>query len=643
MDGSIRLTAAQALVRYVQSQDVERDGVTRQFIPALAAIFGHGNVSGLGQALLEPWNELRFIQGHNEQSMVHMATAFARERRRMGTFAVTSSIGPGATNMITGASLATINRLPVLLLPSDAYATRRQGTVLQQLEAPTAGDTSVNDCFRAVSRYFDRIQRPEQLVVALPEAMRVLTDPIETGAVTISLPQDLQTEAHEYPVSLFERRTWTIDRAEPDQRRLTDLVGLIRRARRPLIIAGGGIWYSEAENELDQFSDLIGAPVAETFAGKGSMQTPGWRTLGGIGVEGTVPANKVAANADLVIAVGTRMGDFITGSQSLFKNPAVRFAGLNVDSRDAHKQGALPVRGDARSTLRRLSKMVSEAGFRPDPNYSNEIRMMQSEWTSTLHTDIPSGVPMSSGAVIRGINEGAREGDVIITAAGAPPGELLKLWDATGGRRCHIEFGFSCMGYELPAGLGARLARTNGDVVVLVGDGSFLINPGELVTLAQERARVTIVILENHGYQVIRRLQMKKSGVSFGNEFRVRSSGLHVESPHDATEEGDYVELDLVGAARGLGVSARAAVSPAELTEALRESSATDGPTVIVVPIEKQVWLPYSGAWWDVAPAQVSSDADTLTKRAEYDAQRAREQRHYAATTLGADELAPRP
>jgi len=503
---------------------------------------------------------------------------------------------------------------------------------LQQLEAATAGDVSVNDCFRPVSRYFDRIHRREQVLTALPEALRVLTDPSETGAVTIALPQDIQSEAYDYPAAFFEDRVWIVDRLEPDPRRLQDLVTLLAGARRPIIVAGGGVWYSEAESELNRFSEIIGAPVAETFAGKGSMRTAGWRTLGGLGVEGTGPANQVAAHADLVIAVGTRMADFITASQSLFKNPAVQFVAINIDAKDAHKQGAFPVHGDARVILQMLSELASSAGFHPDVAYEDQIRTLQQGWSAVLEREIPRGVPMTGGSAIGVLNDVARDGDVVITAAGAPPGELLKLWDATQGRRCHIEFGYSCMGYELPAGLGARLARPDGDVVVLVGDGSFLINAGELVTLAQERARVTVVILDNQGYQVIRRLQLNKSGGSFGNEFRVRSAPLSLESPVDSTAEGDYVHLDLAGAARGLGVSARTATSPHELAEELVEARQEEGPSVIVVPVQKQQWLPASGAWWDVAPAEVSSDPETANKRAEYEAQRSREQRHYEPT-----------
>jgi 3D-(3,5/4)-trihydroxycyclohexane-1,2-dione acylhydrolase (decyclizing) len=576
---------------------------------------------------------MHFLQGHNEQAIVHTAAAFARETRRAATLAVTSSIGPGATNMVTGAALAAINRLPVLLLPSDTYATRRQGPVLQQLESPVAGDVSVNDCFRPVSRYFDRIQRPEQLLVALPEAMRVLTDPRDTGAVTLALPQDIQAHAGEFPLEFFAERTWSIARTHPEPRLVAECAALLANARRPLIIAGGGIWYSGASAELEQVSFSADVPVAETFAGKGSMSTATWRTLGGIGVEGTRPANAVAADADLVVCVGTRMADFITGSQSLFKHPQVRFVAINVDARDAHKQGALGIEGDAKVVLVQLLEALANQELPDRRDYRHEIEILQGGWQAELNHYLAPEQPMSGGSVIRALNQQARPGDVIITAAGAPPGELLKLWDANGGRRCHIEFGYSCMGYELPAGLGARLTRPDGAVVVLVGDGSFLINAGEIVTLAQERARVTVVVLDNQGYQVIRRLQLKKTGVSFGNEFRVRESPLAIQDDAQSGE-GDYVQTDLVTTARGLGATVFHADNPADLRQALAAAHEIDGPVVIVVPVEKQRWLPDGGSWWDVAPAEVSSEGTVNELRREYVQAREAEQRFYPPSTV---------
>lgn len=631
---------AQAVVRYLQAQYSERDGSVRRFIPLIAAIFGHGNVSGLGQALQEPWCAMQFMQGHNEQSMVHAAAAFARETRRTATFAVTASIGPGSTNMVTGAALATINRIPVLLLPSDTYATRHQGPVLQQLESPVGGDLSVNDCFRPISRFFDRIQRPEQLLTAMPEALRVMTDPAETGAVVIALPQDVQSEAFEYPIRFFDQRVWSINRPVPDPRQVAACLELLKSSSRPLIIAGGGIWYSDASSELEALSDAAGIPVAETFAGKGSIQKDSWRALGGLGVEGTSPANAVAASADLVICVGTRMADFITASQSVFKNPAVRFVAINVDSRDAHKQGALAVLGDAKVTLNLLHNTISRNPLRRDAAYMKEIESKKSEWRSVLQRSLPDQEPLTGGSVIRTINESARAGDVIITAAGAPPGELHKLWEPFGDRRCHIEFGYSCMGYELPAGLGARIARREGEVIVLVGDGSYLINPGELVTLNQELARVTVVILENQGYQVIKRLQLKKTGESFGNEFRERAGPLQIDQASNAElTEGDYVRLDLARSAEGLGAKSFRARNVTELTSALSQARRAHGVVVIVASIEKQRWLPDGGAWWDVAPAEVSANKPTIERREEYVREREREQQYYGPTSLQEAEV----
>ena len=580
-------------------------------------IFGHGNVHGIGQALDEFGDQLTFFQGRNEQSMVHAAAAFAKATRRRATLAVTSSIGPGATNMITGAAAATINRLPVLLLPGDIYATRRQGPVLQQLEHPSGGDVSVNDCFRPVARFFDRISRPEQLLTALPEAMRVLTSPVETGAVVIALPQDVQSFAYDFPELFFEPRVWRIERPPPDTHAVQAAIELIQTAKRPLIIAGGGVRYSEAETALATFAVRAGIPVVETFAGKGSVVEPSWFGLGGLGLEGNPGANEIAREADVVVAVGTRLTDFATGSHSLFQNPDVRFVAVNIDARDARKAGALPVVGDAREALVAMNDWSVGRGLEPYPGYRAEIDAARGAWLERRgnlahHTE---GERMSQGELILAMNEAARPGDTILTAAGTPPGDLLKLWDATGGRDCHIEFGFSCMGYELPAAVGVRLARPEGEVIAYIGDGTYLLNPGELVTALQHDLKITVVISENHGFQSIRRLQLGRVGRHFGNEFRRRDESGKLE--------GDYIELDLARSAEGLGARTWRASTAAEVRAALDEARAeTARPCVIVCETEPHRYLPDAGVWWDVAPAEVSTQPWVQDRRAEYEQDR---------------------
>ena len=613
---TVRATTAQAVVRYLAAQYSVRDGRRQRLIPAMLGIFGHGNVAGIGQALDEYQADLPFVQGRNEQSLVHIAAGYAKAKRRTSALAVTASIGPGAANMVTGAALATVNRLPVLLFPGDTYATRRQGPVLQQLEHPTGGDVSVNDCFRPVARFFDRIARPEQLLTALPEAMRVLTSPTEAGAVVIALPQDIQTEAYDYPTAFFAPREWAIARPAPHPDDVAAVARLIAEAEQPLIIAGGGVLYSEAEGELAALAEQLGIPVVETFAGKGAVEQDVWWALGGVGLEGNPAANALAADADLVVHVGTRLTDFTTASQSIFRNPRVRFASVNVVDRDARKQGATPLVGDAKLALAALRAATREAGAAPREAWGERVRAAKQEWLPVRAEALsPSGAsPISQGELIGVLNESARPGDTIIAAAGGPPGDLMKVWDATGERHCHLEFGFSCMGYELPATLGVRLAQPDGEVIALIGDGTFLMQPSELATAAQERLKVTVVISDNHGFQVIRRLQMATSGHHYGNEMRHRVGRLG-EGPL----EGDYVQLDLSAVAGGLGARTYAAATPDDVRDALASAREHDGPVVIVVPTAPHVNLPPSGAWWDVAPAQVSGQPWLEEKRRQYE------------------------
>ena len=620
----MKLTVAQALITYLSQQYSVADGQRRRLIPATLGIFGHGNVAGLGQALDQLSDAMPFIQGRNEQALVHIASGYAKASRRHATLAVTASIGPGALNMVTGAGLATVNRLPVLLLPGDAYATRRQGPVLQQLQHPTEADTSVNDAFRPVSRFFDRITRPEQLLTALPAAMRVLTDPVDTGAVVISLPQDVQSHAYDWPAAFFAERDWTIRRPAPDADEVDAVARLLAAAERPLIIAGGGVIYSGATPELEDLASTLGIPVAETFAGKGAVQRRDWWQLGGIGLEGTPATNELARDADLVLAVGSRLTDFATASHSLFQHPEVRFASVNVNVHDAGRLGATGIVADAKRALSALAEAVTRHKAADTTAWQARVREAADRWTpvraAALDLSTVDGY-LTQGQLIGLLQEHARAGDTIVAAAGGPPGDLQKVWDATDGRHCHLEFGFSCMGYEIPAGIGVRLADPDRShrVVSFLGDGTFLMAPTELVTAAQEGLPVTVVIPENHGYQVIHRLQMGRSGREFGNEFRYRTGPLDLDSAKPARLEGRYLRVDLAQVAAGLGARAVTATTAEEVRAALADTRDHDGPVVIVVPVVPHADLPGAGVWWDVAPAEVS-DSDTVTRlRAEYE------------------------
>ncbi len=625
MPSTVHLTTAQALVKFLQVQFSELDGESRRLIAGVFGIFGHGNVAGMGQALFEYGEDLPYYQPCNEQSMVHTATAFAKANRRLATMACTSSIGPGATNMVTGAATATLNRLPVLLLPGDYFATRRSGPVLQQLEHPVCGDVSVNDCFRPVSRYFDRIQRPEQLLTALPEAMRVLTDPAETGAVTLALPQDVQTHAYDYPANFFQKKVWQIERRLPSPVRIAEAVRLLRQARRPVLIAGGGIHYSGAWEELQAFVETCGIAVGETSAGKGAIRNACPLLLGGAGVTGTPAAARILSHADLVIAAGTRLTDFTTGSHSAFQHPEVRFINVNISGHDAYKEGALPIQADAREALRALCDATRAAGIRPNAAYVQEVQLAQAEWNRTVHEQIYQQVPgeaMSQGQIIGALNSAAQSGDTVLTAAGSPPGDLLRLWDATGGRTCHLEFGNSCMGYELPAALGVRMAQPRNEVYVFIGDGTYLMNPTEIVTAVQENLKITVVILENHGYQCISALQLDRAGHDFGNEFRCRD-------PKTNRLEADYVRIDFAQNAASMGARTWKVRTIEELCRALREAREETRCCAIVAEVEPHRMVPSSGMWWDVEVASASQNDRTKVLRARFEENRKKLQRFY--------------
>ena len=629
--GTRRLTTAQALVAYLSVQFSERDGVRRRLIPGVFGIFGHGNVVGLGQALEEVGDELPFFQGKNEQAMVHTALGYAKATDRTQTLACAGSVGPGAMNMLTGAGTATANHLPVLLLPADVFMHRRMDPVLQQIEHPSERDLSVNDCFRPVSRFFDRITRPEQLLKALPEAMRVLTDPAETGAVTISLPQDVQGEAFDFPEAFFAPRTWSIVRRPPAAEELAAAVEAIRGAERPLIVAGGGVRYAGAQEELARFSAELGIPVGETYAGKGCGPA-GELGLGGVGSTGTLAANRLAAQADCVIGVGTRMQDFTTGSQALFQDPDVRFVSINVAAHDAHKLGSAPVVGDARLTLAELRERLSAVRYATGDAYRDRIREQQAAWAEALAADLAprDGEAMSQAQALRVLNDRTGAGDVIVTAAGTPPADVHRMWDAAGGSECHIEFGFSCMGHEIPAGLGYRLARGDapGDIFVVIGDGTYLMGNTELVTAVQERLNVNVIVIENGGYQAIRSLQVGKTGVAFGNELRAR------DADGDGRLTGPWVEVNFAANARSMGCSVHRAQTPEQLAAAVDAVRAEDGPSVIVVPVERYRLMAGTECFWDVGIFQASGDERMRALSAEHQTGQAT-QRYYGHRAEG--------
>ena len=634
-----RLTVGQAVIRFIAAQYTMSDGVKRRFIPAAMGIFGHGNVAGLGQALDQYNDILPFVQGRNEQGLVHAAVGFAKASLRKQTFAVTASIGPGAMNMVTPAALATVNHLPVLLLPGDSYTTRRQGPVLQQLEHPMSPDISVNDAFRPISRFFDRITRPEQLLYSLPNAFRVLANPTETGAVVLALPQDLQSHAFDFPKEFFEERTWKIRRAIPEREDIGAVANLIKGAKKPLIIAGGGILYSEATPELEALANATGIPVAETFGGKGVVQNPGPWHLMGLGLEGSPETNKLVAEADLILSIGTRLTDFATGSQSMFQNPDVKFASINITEHDAIKQGATAILGDAKLSLVALKEAV--AGYKIASDWSTKIDTGVKIWTKqladainpdlvfdkkTLPDSPETNAVLTQGQLIGLMNEAHKSGDTIIAAAGGAPGDIQKAWDATGGKYAHLEFGFSCMGYEIPAGMGVRLATPDNSkrVTVFIGDGTFVMAPTELVTACQEGLPMTVVISENHGYQVIRRLQMWRSGHHFGNEFRYRQDGPTVAQAAEKGGtaprlEGDYLKIDLVKMAQGMGAQTIYATTADEVRKAFADTRNAQMPVVIIVPTIQHANLPASNVWWDVAPAEVSTQPWVAAIRKDYE------------------------
>jgi 3D-(3,5/4)-trihydroxycyclohexane-1,2-dione acylhydrolase (decyclizing) len=613
-----RLTVAQALVRFLAAQDVERDGRRSRFFAGCYGIFGHGNVAGIGQALHQYREQLPFHPARNEQGMVHIAAGYARQQNRLGTFACTSSVGPGATNMVTGAALATINRLPVLLLPGDTFATRTPHPVLQQLEVAHDATVSVNDCFRPVSRFYERVERPEQLIPAALEAMRVLVDPAQTGAVTLALPEDVQTEAFDVPDAFIGSRVWTIYRQPPAPEALDRAVALIRAAKRPLIVAGGGVIYSEATAALRALVDATAIPVCETQAGRGALVSEHQLSLGAVGATGAAAANRIAREADLVLGIGTRWSDFTTASKTAFQDPGVRFINVNVASFDAGKHSGLPVIADARVALDALREALR--GERVDPEWELRATEQAEAWAGEVATlvSIPPapGAPPSQASIIGAINDAAGERGVIVCAAGSAPGDLHKLWRARDpdGKGYQVEYGYSCMGYEIPGGIGVKLAAPERDVFVLVGDGSYLMLPGELVTAVAQRIALVIVLVDNHGYASIGALSRSIGSGEFGTRL------------HDSAD--GELPVDLAANAASLGAEVIRVSNVDQLRDALDSACDVAYPVVIYIESDRYAGVPAFDSWWDVPVAEVSDEDDVQAAREAYEQAR-RAQRTY--------------
>ncbi len=621
MTSTVHLTVAQATIAFLGAQYSERDGVEQKLFAGAFGIFGHGNVAGLGQALLQAEIEdpdlLPYVLGRNEQAMVHSAVAYARQKDRLQTWAVTTSVGPGATNMVTGAALATINRLPVLLLPADTFADRSASPLLQELELPQSGDVTVNDCFRPVSRYFDRVWRPEQLPSALLAAMRVLTDPSETGAVTVCFPQDVQAQAHDWPVELFEKRVWHVARPLPETSLVELAAEAIRSARRPIVVAGGGVHYSQATDALAAFSEATGIPVGQSQAGKGTLAYDHQQCLGAIGSTGTTAANTIARDADVVIGIGTRYSDFTTASRTAFQAEGVRFVNINVAPLDSVKQSGLAITADARETLDALR--IALDGHRVDDAYVEEYSGLAAQWDAVVESvyrpetpDAGAGGLPTQSEVLGLVNELSDPRDVVVCAAGSMPGDLHKLWRTRDSKGYHVEYGYSCMGYEVAGGIGAAMAEQGDrDVFVLVGDGSYLMMATELVTAVQEGVKIIVVLVQNHGYASIGSLSESLGSQRFGTKYRFRSESSR-------RLDGDKLPVDLAANAESLGVHVVRVDTAEEFGRAVTDAKAADSSTVIHVETDPLIGAPSSDSWWDVPVSETSTLDSTQQAYATY-------------------------
>jgi 3D-(3,5/4)-trihydroxycyclohexane-1,2-dione acylhydrolase (decyclizing) len=617
---TVRLTVAQATIRFLGNQYVERDGERSKFFAGCFGIFGHGNVAGLGQALLQAEVDavrsgteptLRYVLGRNEQAMVHSAVAYARQKDRLQTWAVSASVGPGSTNMLTGAALATINRLPVLLLPADTFATRASAPVLQELELPSSGDVTVNDAFKPLSRYFDRVWRPEQLPAALLGAMRVLTDPVETGAATVAIPQDVQAEAYDWPESLFAERTWHIARPLPEPSVIERAADVIRTARKPLMVAGGGVIYSGATEALAAFCERTGIPVGQSQAGKGSLPYDHPRSVGAIGSTGTTAANALATEADVVIGIGTRYSDFTSASRTAFTNPDVRFVNINVASLDSVKQGGVSVVSDAREAIEALGTALGD--YSVSDEYRSRTDELAQEWDDTVSSVYrvdDDSIGLNQNQVIGLANTLSDPRDVVVCAAGSMPGDLHKLWRTRDPKGYHVEYGFSCMGYEVAGGIGAKMASPDRDVFIMVGDGSYLMMATELVTAVQEGVKVIVVLVQNHGFASIGALSEALGSQRFGTSYRYRGA--------DGRLDGAKLPVDLAANAASLGADVIRVVTAAEFTDAVKVAKASEHTTVIHVETDPLIPAPDSESWWDVPVSETSTLQSTQAAYQKY-------------------------
>ena len=613
-----RLTMSQALVKYLSQQHVARDGSQNPFFAGMWGIFGHGNVAGIGQALEQYADHFRYYQSRNEQAQVLASIAYAKHCNRLATFACASSIGPGASNMLTGAAAATVNRIPVLLLAGDIFAERIQAPVLQQVESEHTQDISVNDCFKPVSRYWDRIYRPEQLITALPEAMRVLTSPADTGAVFLALPQDTQAEAYDYPTAFFEKRVWQIPRNRPDNEALKTAAQWIRESQQPLIIAGGGLHYSDACDALERLVERCGIPVGETHAGKGALAYDNPLNLGAIGVTGTEGANILAQETDLVIGIGTRYSDFTSASKTAFWHGGLRFININVAEFDAYKHNALPLVGDARVTLEELGELLS--GYATDAAYQQRARGYNAAWDAEVHRiyNLEHEPMLSQGEVIGMVNSLSAARDTVLCAAGSMPGDLHKLWRTRNRRGYNLEYGYSTMGYEIAGGMGVKLADPEREVWVLVGDGSFLMMHTEIVTMVQEGIKVNIIVVDNHGFASIGGLSKSVGSDGFGTKYRYRTQSGHLD--------GDTLPIDFAKNCESLGAYVIRAHDREALSAAIEEAKTiSNRPVCIVTETDRRQRVAGYESWWDVPVAEVSEMPAVQDAREAYEDYKSRE------------------